>query len=249
MLQNENFLDKDEIIAPCNSHCSFCFLNYADVLGNNYLFRGLEPKQIGQIIREVRHQVRKFGKGDLVASMGEEYNHLMIIVRGAVVGEMVDFEGKVLRIEHLKAPDTIATAFIFGENNTLPVSITATEETKLLLIPKSDLLTLFKKHEQVLQNYLDIMANRAQHLSKQIKLLGLQTIRGKIAHYLLDLARSKQSDDLVLPHTQIELSEMFGVARPSIGRVFREMDAEGLINARGKSVKIIDKTGLSVFLK
>jgi CRP-like cAMP-binding protein len=237
-----------KFIDPCNVNCSFCFLNYTDVLSSNFLFRNMPHNEIGNVVRNIHHQVRSYKKGDLIASSGDTYNSLLIIVKGAVVGELPDFEGKIIRIEELRAPDTIGTAFIFGDNNQLPVNVTAIDETRLLVIPRVDLLQLLKKNEQVLQNYLNIMANRAQHLSNKIRLLGLQSIKGKIAHYLLELETKAGSSKLKLPHSQFEIADMFGVARPSIGRVFREMDHQGLIEAKGKNVTITDKSGLSKLL-
>jgi CRP-like cAMP-binding protein len=244
----KKFLE-NKLIEPCNKNCSFCFLNYTDVLSNNYLFRNLTHYEIGKVIQDIHHQVRTFRKGDLIASSGDTYNSLLIIVKGAVVGELIDFEGRVLRIEELRAPDTIASAFIFGDNNQLPVNITAIDDTRLLVIPREDLLQLMKKHGQILHNYLNIMANRAQHLSKKIRLLGLQSIKGKIAHYLLELETKTGSPDIKLPNSQSEIADMFGATRPSIGRVFREMDQQGYIQAKGKRVKIIDTPGLSKLLR
>lgn len=242
-------LDKKEWIEPCNENCSFCFLNYADALGKNYLFRNLSPTEIGNIIKNIHHQVKKYNKGNLIAGNGDVCSNLMIIVKGSVVGEMLDFQGKILRIEKLDAPNTIASAFMFGENNKIPVDIIALEETKLLLIPKQDLMDLFSKNEIVLKNYLDIISNRTQHLSKQIRLLGLQSIRGKIAHYLLEQVRIEGTTDLKINNTQNELASMFGVSRPSLARVIRELHNDKIINASGKRITILDKPALSAFLR
>lgn len=206
-------------------------------------------KEIGETIKNVHHQVKLYQKNEIIATNGQQQNTLIIIVRGAVVSEISDFEGKAICIDELKAPDTIASAFIFGDNNHLPVTITATEETKVLIIHKDDLLSLFRKNETLMLNYLNIMANKAQHLSMKIKLLGLQTIKGKIAHYLLELVKDKNSHEIVLPKTQSELSGLFGVARPSVGRAIRELNDDGIIDARGKQIKIIDKPALSGLLK
>lgn len=247
MLQNKNFLEK-KYIKPCNSNCSFCFLNYADILSKNYLFRNMTPDEVGVTIKRVHHQVKSFNKGDLVAGSGEPYNSLYILVYGSVVGEITDFQGNYLRIEELHAPDTIGAAFVFGDNNNLPVNVTAINETKILVIPKEDLLDLFRKNQKVMNNYLDIMANRAQHLSHRIKLLGIQTIKGKIAHYLLDLVKQSDNTDIVLKNTQEQIARMFGVTRPSLGRAIRELHDEGIINAKGKKIKIRDKSALSELL-
>ena len=238
-----------DIIPPCNAQCSFCFLNYADVLGKNYLFRGISPMEIGNIIRKVHHQVQSYSREDIIAFSGDDYNSLRIIVEGAVVGELTDFEGKVLRMEELKAPDTIASAFIFGDKNILPVTIKAIEETRLLIIPKQDLIRLFRDNERILHNFLDIMSNRAQYLSGKIKMLGLHTIKGKLAHYLLDQSKNNPKQEIRLPHTQNELAEMFGVTRPSITRVIRNLNREKIIASRGRSYRVLDTRRLSSLLK
>lgn len=245
----EKYCLNKNIIQPCNDKCSFCFLNYVDALQASYIFKDLKAETIGEIIRKVHHQVKTYQKGDLIASSGDICNTLRIIVRGAAIGEMMDFQGKSLQIEKLHAPDTIASAFMFGNDNRLPVDITAIEETKILLFQKEDLMNLFCKDETILRNFLDIISNRAQQLTKKIKLLGLQSIRGKLAHYLLEQVRREGKTEFTIKNSQSELANMFGVSRPSLARVIREMHNEGIINAVGKQISILDKKELSGFLK
>jgi len=244
-----NALSTEDLISPCNANCSFCFLNYTDVLGNNSLFKNLGKNDIGAIIKSVHHQVKEYRKGDMIAHSGDQYTNLYIIVKGAVIGEIVDFEGKVIRIEELKAPDTIASAFIFGNNNALPVDITASRSTRLLVIPRNELIKIFRKYEVLLHNFLNIMSNRAQHLSKKIKMLGLQTIRGKLAHYLLEQSGQNNSDSFTINHTHASLAEIFGVSRPSLSRVIREFNSEGILSSGGKKYQITDPKRLSSYLK
>ena len=101
MLQNE--VNNAAWIEPCNDRCSFCFLNYTDVLSGNSLFSGLQKSEIGQIIRNVHHQVKEYGSSGLIANEGDAYDRLILIVKGSVVGEMMDFEGRVLRVEQRSA--------------------------------------------------------------------------------------------------------------------------------------------------
>nr|WP_321411601.1 Crp/Fnr family transcriptional regulator [uncultured Carboxylicivirga sp.] len=245
--EDNNFNEK--YIQPCNDKCSFCFLNYVDALKSSYIFKDLKAEAIGEIIKKVHHQVKTYQKDELIASNGDTCNSLRIIVKGAAVGEMMDFQGKSLRIEELHAPDTIASAFLFGENNTLPVDVIAIEETKILFIPRQDLMNLFCNENTVLKNYLDIISNRAQKLTKKIKLLGLQSIRGKFANYLLEHVRREGKMEFTIKNSQCELANMFGISRPSLGRVIREMHNEGIIEADGRNIKIVDKKALSGLLK
>ena len=72
----------------------------------------------------------------------------------------------------------------------------------------------------------------------------MQSIKGKLAHYFLDLEAKKGSSDFKLTNSQSEIADMFAITRPSVGRVFRELDRLGFIHARGKCIRIIDKSGL-----
>jgi len=249
MIQYDDLRSQDELIAPCNDTCKFCFLNYANVIGHNYLFRNINPKTIGELIRKVHHQVRKYEKGELIVSEGSEVNKLHIIVKGAVIGEMMDFEGKVLRVEQLSAPEAIGSDFLFGDNRRVPLNFVAKKETKILSLSREIIMELFKQDDTILCNYLNIVANRAQYMSKQIRLLGFQGIKGKLASYLLEIMQEKGSHLFSIPHTQSDLAEIFGVARPSLSRALREMDQEGYIRSRGKSIEILDRARLSELLK
>jgi len=152
-------------------------------------------------------------------------------------------------VEHLKAPDTIATAFLFGKNRVFPVNVIAQEETKLLYISKVGLMDLFCSNKFVMQNFLDILANRAQFLSRQMKILGLSTIRGKIAHFLLEQVKQHDKHSFRIEMTQEQLAERFGVTRPSLARTLREMNDEGYISTKGKEFNILDRKRLAALLR
>jgi CRP-like cAMP-binding protein len=236
-------------ITPCNINCSFCFLNYTEQLHRNFLFRNHTPDEVGQIVKSIHHQVKEYPKGALIFQSGDTYAGLQLIIEGAVIGEIIDFEGRTIRIEELRAPDTIGSAFLFGDDNRLPVNVTATENTRLLIIQRDELVKLFRTNVKLLYNYLDIISNRAQYLSRKIKLLGLQSIKGKVAHYLLDQVNKSENDTLKLSNTQLEIAELFGVTRPSLSRVLRELHHTGYISAKGKNITIINKTALSGLLR
>ncbi len=242
-------LANKELIEPCNDSCSFCFLNYADLISENYLFNGFKPKVVGDIIKKTNHKVKTFEKDEIIVHHGERINCLYIIVKGIVVGESMGYEGKILRIEELKAPDAIASSFIYGKDNSIPFDYIAKEFTKTLIIQKADLMGLFMSNEKLLTNYFNIISCRAQTQSHKLKMLGLNTLKGKIAQHLIDISKQNDSLSFIMNKTQNDLSEMFGVARPYISRVFKELDEKKIIRAKGKNVTIENMNALVDLLK
>jgi len=194
------------------------------VLTSCPLFSGIQEHKLIQLLGDSSGRIRAFNKGDLVAQAGDEVHFQHIMISGSVKGEMLDFAGKVIKIEDIFPPRPLATAFLFGNQNRYPVNIIAND-------------------------FLNSVSSRGQFLSSKIRFLSFTTIKGKLAQYLLDLSGKQERDKIQLPHSQSQLSELFGVARPSIGRAMGEMNREGLIKTEGKHVILLQKARLSSLLE
>ncbi len=214
-----------------------------DILQNCPLFIGLTPKQIDESLNTIVFQIKQFSKGQTVALTGEECKQLYIVLEGSVKGEMNDYSGKTIKIEDIESPRPLAIAFLFGRDNKYPVNIVVNNDCKLLVIPKDMVLKLMQSNQIVLRNFLNVVSNKAQFLSDKLRFLSFRSLRGKLAQYLLELSGGR-AIEVVLQKSQEELAEMFGVARPSLGRTIRDMHNEGLIKASAKYIQIIDKDAL-----
>jgi CRP-like cAMP-binding protein len=213
------------------------------------LFRGMSYHEIQGLLSSHMGRIKHYPAGTLIAQAGDELRSLQILLKGIVIGEMVDYTGKVIKIEDINPPRPLAPAFLFGKRNSYPVNISAGEDVELLSIPRDRFLLMLQQSEKVLVNFINIVSSRGQFLSSKIKFLSFNTIKGKLAQYILDLSEQSGSGKLMLPHSQSQLAELFGVARPSIGRALGEMNQDGNIRAEGKTVEILDRSGLTSYLK
>lgn len=208
------------------------------------LFNGHSEDQIREVLSATRHRLRKYSAGSLIAQNGEVVNSLMVVVSGTVKGEMVDYSGKVIKIEDVPAPGSLAAAFMFGGRNVFPVNVVSVSDSEILSILKVDFLRLLVENEKILVNFLDMISNRSQFLSEKIKFLNFKTIKGKLAQYILQKASAGQHE-IVFDMTQNDMAEFFGVARPSIARAIGELEDDGLILTKGRNVRILDPKGLA----
>jgi len=213
------------------------------------LFKGMSEQEIRSALSGSSGRIRNFPKDTLIAQAGEEVLNLQIVLEGSVKGEMVDYAGRVIKIEDIAPPRPLAPAFLFGSQNRYPVNITAGGDVKVLSIPREEFLVMLQNSKSVLVNFVDIVSNRGQFLSNKIKFLSFTTIKGKLAQYLLDLSSKKGSLKFLLPSSQAQLSELFGVARPSIGRAMSELNHDGIIHTEGREVTILDFAKLSMLLQ
>jgi len=214
------------------------------ILTNSPVFKGIIPEVIEDILSKINHQLRSYSSGTMIYQSGDECNNLMTVIDGSVKGEMTDFSSKIIKIEDIETPRHIAAAFIFGANNKYPVNVVANSDVKILFIPKESFLILLQTNQIILSNYLDIISNRTQFLSNKIRFLSFKTIKSKIAHFILDLSKRQNNNFIILPKTQKELAEFFGVTRPSLGRIIGELENDGIIIAKGKKIEILNKERL-----
>ena len=218
-------------------------------LSNSPFFVGLSAADLEVIFSKIAFSVKSFSKGQTIAQRDEEVKNMLIVVEGVVKGEMVDFSGKILKVEEIQAPQPLAHAVMFSKINKFPVDVVALTNCKILFIPRSDVLRLMQTNEVILKNFLSAVSNRAHFLTTKLWFLSFKTIKEKVAHYLLNLAKSETRTTIILPKSHQELAELFGVTRPSLARVLSEMEHEGIIIVNRREVEIVNKRKLLEMIK
>lgn len=214
------------------------------VLARSPFFIGLSDSEIEYMLEEVNFRVRFFHAGAVAALAGEEISSLMIVLSGSVRGEMSDLSGRTIKIEDINPPNALAAAVLFGSGARYPVTVIANVDSEILVINRDDYMTLMTRDKRILSNYLVFICNKAQFLSGRMRFHSFHTIKGKFAQYLASLPGAS-SGRVRIDRSQQELSEYFGVTRPSLARAIGEMEQEGLISVDRREVRLINLTGLS----
>lgn len=211
-----------------------------DIIVKNPLFRGVSEKEAQELFANRQFQIKKFKAKDIVGIQGEACNHLMIVLDGMVQAQMIDHSGRLIVMAEIAVPHAYAAAFIYADQNELPVTVMAQMESEILFIRKEVFTDMLQRNKQVLQNFLTFISNRSKFLTDKIHFLTFRTIKSKISDFLLKRSNVSDSKIVILEETQQELADMFGVARPSLARTFKEMEDEGLILIERKKITLVD---------
>lgn len=119
-------------------------------LNKSTIFKGLNEEEIKALLSQTSYYTKSFKSEEFIAFRGDKVEAYMLVLEGELVSEMQKVNGKVVKIETLLPYADIAPAFIFGIDNTFPIDLYATKNSKLLYIPKNDLINILQKK----QNYL-----------------------------------------------------------------------------------------------
>jgi len=209
----------------------------------NPLFKNIPDDEMDLMLEEVPYKIKNFGKEYRIANKGDVCIRLIILLKGSVRGEIIDFSGKMIKIEDINAPRALAPIFLFGSDNHFPVDVTTNEECEVIIFSRESVLKLFQLHRQFLENYLNISANYATLLVEKVNFVSFKTIRQKISTYLLGLT-SNDPEVVTLDRSMQQLSDFFGVSRPSLSREFGKMEKDGLIVKRHKQISFPNRNKL-----
>ncbi len=191
--------------------------------------------------------IKTYPKNILIIRQGDICDALYMLTLGSVKTEMITENGNILGIEIIKAPRPLAPAFVFSDNNRFPVNVTSLEEVEIMKIPKAEIMRLMMTNPDFMSSFMTHNANRTQFLTNRLHLLSIKTIKGKLAHFLLENSPGEEIS-FVINRNQTELADFFGVARPSLARSLAELVQEGLIQINKKEYIILNSNGLRELL-
>lgn len=200
-----------------------------------------------EFLDDISYTTKTYRKNELFIRQGDVCDALYMLTQGSVKTEMITENGSLLGIEIIKAPRPLAPAFLFSDNNHFPVDVTSLEEVEIMRIPKDEIIRLMVTNPDFMQKYLTHNANRTQFLTNRLQLLSIKTIKGKLAHFLLESANGSDKP-FKINRNQTELADFFGVARPSLARSLSEMVQDELISIKKKEYMILNYKGLRELL-
>ena len=201
------------------------------------LFAGIAYDTLESLLDLIHPRYSRVRSGASVLIQNDPYESLHVLLEGRCYAEMIDARGKVLRLEEFDAPWIFAPAVLFADRNGMPGSVIAASDCEIAVLSKDDLLRLFDESIQVTSNYLTAVSNRFTFLSRRISFLSFHTIREKV-EYFVDNLQIEKDGWRRLPSSIEKLAEYFGVSRPSLSRVFLELEREGRLSRRGRLVKL-----------
>lgn len=184
------------------------------------LFKDCYEKTVEMLISTSSNRMAVYERGDIVAVQGSKCRSLLLLCEGSVKTVMTNSEGKEIKIETMHAPEILASAFIYGSENLLPVTIEATSSCKLWIISKDGFLNMMQKDATLLQNFLKDISDRSLFLSRKLNEFALQNLNTRLIGYM------KKNSTI---HNLQELAFILGVARPSLSRAVAMLVEQGIV--------------------
>ena len=190
------------------------------------LFRACTNEELQELLQSP-YRREEYQAGDLMVSAGDPCWSLMLLTEGTVETRMGGANGREVVVEQLKSPTLLAPAFLFAEDNTIPVEVTMHTDGTVWYINREAFFQFMTRHPHVLRTFLQTLSARSRFLSGKVKGFAVKGLRDRV----LDHIRQHGTITSVA-----KTAEVLGVARPSLSRVISELLDEGLLSRDGNDI-------------
>jgi CRP/FNR family transcriptional regulator len=211
-------------------------------IATNRLFQGLPEKELAEIEKIVLE--KQLGRGETIFFEGDEGNGFYIVIEGRVKIYKMSLQGK----EHI--------LHIFGEGEPFgevpvfhgqpfPATAEALVATRVLFFPRKAFIEIVTQSPSIALNMLAMLSMRLRRFASQIESLSLKEVPARLASYLLYLSEEQGGGDSVeLEISKGQLASLLGTIPETLSRILGKMSEEGLIEVQGRTIRLLDRTGL-----
>ncbi|NLY76676.1 MAG: Crp/Fnr family transcriptional regulator [Tissierellia bacterium] len=213
---------------------------YIDKLAKCILFKGVEKEDIINNLSKIPYKIETYKKDQVIAIEGDDCNSLGIILNGRIEIQKIFPSGQVTTINSFKEGNIFGESLVFSDRHTYPATISAMEKSEIMFIKKEDIVKLCMLNSQILTNFVTVLSRRILMLNERISNLSQDTIRKKIASYLLLEYKKQKSLTIILPYTRKKMAELLNVPRPSLSRELIKMKEENIIDFNKNEINILD---------
>lgn len=219
---------------------------YQQVLWQIPLFKDLDAalkRRLPELLEITLYQV---DKKEVVLKQDTYCNHLYILLEGELEVNIVDVAGNLIKVEDIRAPRAFATPHLFGDNNVLPATFTASKDSVLLMATRTSVFKLISSVPELLHRFLCVTGNCNKCTVTRLRILSYKNLRSRFVYYLTE--HKTAPDRALLEHNQVQLAEYLGVTRPALSKEINKMIKEGLIAVDKKEVTLLVPSALKEYI-
>jgi CRP/FNR family transcriptional regulator, cyclic AMP receptor protein len=214
------------------------------------LFRGLPPRELSALARIAR--VEELPSGRTLFAKASRGDTLYMVMKGAIKIFSRSRSGKAKTFAWLEARDFFGEMALLG-GGVRNASALAMEPTRLLAIRRRDFESLVKRRPEISLDLLRALCERLDKADREIETFSFNSVLGRTAQLLLDLAvkyGKKTPSGLRIDKelSQRELADMAGTAREMISRVLSRFVRTGCVVYDGRFLTLTDAVKLKTWI-
>ncbi len=182
-----------------------------------------------------------YQKGDSLYCEGNRSNHIFLVKKGHVKTFKTTEDGKELITAFYEDNQFIGYTSSLGDFPHTE-NAEAIEESKIIRIPKKEIIEIFSNNPHIALELIELMANNIRETKEKLLHVAYDSVRGRTAKSLLLLVQHDPLKKIIISRS--DLANLTGIAKETLIRTLSDFKEEGLIETSRTYVKILDEEGL-----
>lgn len=225
--------------------------NLPEQVAHTPIFQPIPAEELPDLLTLLNAQLRHFSKDETIYNQGQLERMSGVVLKGMAELHFCDENYNLVNLIHLKEGELFGAAMLLAGQRSLPMELLALTDCEVLFLDFSKLIApdgtvpadLSLAAHQLTASLLQEFARRLQFLNTRVRILSQRRLRDKVKVYLQGLPRT--GDGVIsLPMNRNRLAEYLSVDRSALSRELSHLQHDGLLEVRGRTVRLLDETFL-----
>jgi len=185
---------------------------------------------------------RKYPAKSTIIYAGDDSDALYYIIKGTVMVIIEDDEGREMIMAYLNEGDFFGEMGLFDKTANRSAWIRAKTECEVAEISYNKFKQLAKEDADILFAVSAQIAGRLRATTRKVGDLAFLDVTGRVARTLIDLCKQPEAmthpDGMQIKITRQEIGRIVGCSREMVGRVLKNLEEQGLIQVKGKTMVV-----------
>ena len=220
---------------------------YVEFLKKVPIFAGLPDAALGEISATLTPA--RFAKNAVVFGQGDPGDAMYLVLVGRLKVVLYSESGREVILAQLGPVDCVGEMAIVSERPR-SASVIALEDATLLRLTRGDFVARVRANPDIALSLLTVLAQRLAEADEKIGDLALVDVYGRVARFLLKLAREKgkpaEGGTIIEDRpTHQEIANVVGTARETVSRAVSDFMRQGLLRIEGKTLVLLEEAKLA----
>lgn len=214
-----------------------------EILLHSTLFTGIPGDRLPDMLSCLCAHREEYPPQAAVVREGEEVSDVGLVLSGHARSLKMDSFGEPVIISLLEQGSFLGVLLAASRNRKSPVTVQAQEPLSVIFFPAERLIFPCEKacadHSLLLRNFLDSVSEKSLVLNDRIDCLIRRSVRDKVETYLTRVSAEKGSREFTVPLDRNAMANYLNVERSALSRELSRMQADGLIEYRKNSFRLL----------
>lgn len=201
------------------------------------LFSQLPSDEMKLLIADNQLYLKNYSKNGTVYNQKDSCKTLDFLLSGSLVAYSLLENGSAITMFEFSKGQILGANLLFGDTGVYPFTIYCMADAQILHVTKKAVSDFLHDYHFTMQ-FIKMLSHNSQKLNRRITMATQKTLRENLLEYLRQQSILQRSNHIVLPISKKQLADYFGVQRPSLFRMLKNLKDEGIIDVSNRRIQL-----------